>query len=159
MQTNVSWMQARTPRVVYVLQSNLNRCFRWQAISNLLPGLCTVNVWSKNSDLRRMLSVNIYFGLLLNYVNIQEHAEFILVLVSPSMSLHRIMMFCDASSLFRATSAFIHCLVSVVHSLVLPGLQLVCTQKAQTYLGAMFPPSILREISVSLNSFTSKPLL
>lgn len=77
MQTNVSWMQARTLRVVYVLQSNLNRCFRWQAISNLLPGLCTVNVWSKNSDLRRMLSVNIYFGLLLNYVNIQEHAEFI----------------------------------------------------------------------------------
>lgn len=68
-------------------------------------------------------------------------------------------MLCDASSLFHASSAFTHCLVSVVHGLGLLALKLVCTQEAQTYLGGMFPPSILRGISVSLNSFTSKLLV
>lgn len=71
-------------------------------------------------------------------------------------------MFCDVPFLFHASSVFIHHLLNELHSLGLPGLKfsgLVCRQKARPYLGGMFPPSTLREISVSLNSFMSKPLV
>lgn len=84
------------------------------------------------------------------------------ILVSPSVFLPLLMMFCDVPFLFRACSVFIPHLLNNSRSLGLLGLELgelMCTQKAQSYLGAMFPPSILTEISVSLNSFTSKPLL
>lgn len=72
------------------------------------------------------------------------------------------MMFCDVPFLFCTSSAFIHHLLNAYPSPGLLGLEfseLGCMQEAQTYLAAKFPPNILREISVSLNSFTSKPLM
>lgn len=73
-----------------------------------------------------------------------------------------LMMFCDVPFLFHSSSVFIHHLLNDNCNLGLLELkfsELVCIQKAQSYLGAMFLPSILREISMSLNRFTFKPLM